>query len=402
MSVALPAQSALANGCDNDFLSSNDILFYNPCEQFSSSTCATSSSNSVLNNQDYAGNTLFNDSQLAAIEENRPFYQKAAELEDIPWQILAVIHYRETTLARTGPSNGQGPYQFVSGGFPVSKTYTDEQFQDATNKAATFVKQKANGKDLTQPDNVKAMFFAYNGKAKAYIDQAKRLGFTDEEAQNGEGSPYVMNRFDVERDPTASPTSSNNTWGQILRDHGSIEYPANEQYGAFVYYNALTNGGSCGNAVAKNGDVKALQTTFVNYMNSNNEVYGSYVLGVNGCTTLSSWYIGENTTLQYGGGNGGWVVRNLVASNKDRGLVSTDKPTAPSIFSVAPGVREWGSSGSEYGHVGIVVSVDEASQTATVLHTGKTQAGSSNKSYIQTFKYPMSGVTFTYIGDYLK
>ena len=48
-----------------------------------------------------------------------------------------------------------------------------------------------------------------------------------------------MNRADQKRDPTVEPTKSNKTWGQIKKDFSSIEYPANEDYGAFVVYCAI-------------------------------------------------------------------------------------------------------------------------------------------------------------------
>lgn len=35
-----------------------------------------------------------------------------------------------------------------------------------------------------------------------YVTQGTNLGFTREEALNGEGSPYVMNRADLKRNPT--------------------------------------------------------------------------------------------------------------------------------------------------------------------------------------------------------
>lgn len=57
-----------------------------------------------------------------------------------------------------------------------------------------------------------------------------------------------MNRADRQRDPAHNTT----TWGQVKRDNGPIEYPANNQFGAFVMYAALTGiqGGSCSNTTA--------------------------------------------------------------------------------------------------------------------------------------------------------
>ena len=188
--------------------------------------------------KDYRGQPILTSAQIKLLDGNKPFYQSAANKYGIPWQMLAAIHFREYVLKKAGPSNKNGPYQIVGKTYPTGN-YTDSQFQTATDDAAKFIKGKANGKNLSVAANVKYTFFAYNGTAKAYVQQAINLGFSSAEANNGEGSPYVMNRFDAKRDPTVEPTKSNKTWGQIKRDYGSIEYPANSDYGAFVLYNAL-------------------------------------------------------------------------------------------------------------------------------------------------------------------
>lgn len=402
----LTFERALAIGsCDEEFYSMNDILFFNECAG-STEKCSTAATASVFNNKDYDGRDIFSPAQLEAIESNKSFYESAANTAKIPWQLLAAMHGRETGFKRYGPANGYGPYQITPSNYPVKAAYSDTEFQDATNKAAAFMKAKSDGRDLSDPNNVKYTFFAYNGTASVYKTQAKNLGFSDEEANNGEGSPYVMNLFDERRDPTVEPTRSNSTWGQIKADYGSIEYPANKDHGAFVYYSALTNGNVCGALdKAVNGNAAELQKAFTSYMNTNGERYApvNYALSVNGCTTLSVWYIGEYTTIKYGRGNGEAVVRNLVAANKDKGLVASDKPVAPAIFSVAGGMGgTWGASGVPEGHVGIVVSVNESTQTATVLHTGSKKAGQPEKAWVAEFKYPASGVTFVNIGGYLK
>ena len=220
----------------------NDIMFYQKCPTSSGS----SSSGICGTNKNYAGEQVFTDEQLKAIEANQPFYEKAASQYGIPWQLIAVIHKREHGLQRSNPSNGQGVYQFASaarrnacsgGNFTAGKI-SDEQFQIQTNCAAEAIKNSyGSGLDLNTDDGVKKMFFKYNGMAQAYIDQALRLGFSQKEAENGEGSPYVMNRYDEKREPSS-------TWGQIKTDGGSIEYPANNDFGAFVYYKALVCDGS--------------------------------------------------------------------------------------------------------------------------------------------------------------
>ena len=188
--------------------------------------------------KNYIGDSIFTESQLVLLEYNIPFYKKSAEISGVPWQMLAAIHYREYSLRRGGPSNGDGPYQIWGKDYPIG-VYSDDQFQLATNEAAMFLRNKIGSKDISNIDTIKYAFFAYNGTATAYKKQAKLMGCTDHQANIGEGSPYVMNRYDARRDPTREPVKTGGTWGQIKVDHGAISYPATNNFGAFVVYIAL-------------------------------------------------------------------------------------------------------------------------------------------------------------------
>lgn len=221
---------AIGGKYDPDFFSKNDIFFYNP--ESTGVSCTTGAI--IGDNLDYAGREVYNAAELDQIAKNRPFYERAVEGKPLPWQMLAAMHRRESNLRRYGPNNGYGPYQITPSSYKIGE-YTDAEFQNATDRAADFMVGKAGGRDLSNPENVKYTFFAYNGIAGAYIQQARALGFSDVEAANGNGSPYVVNKIDNKRDPVTNPMR----WGQIKRDYGGIEYPANNDYGAFVYYAAL-------------------------------------------------------------------------------------------------------------------------------------------------------------------
>ena len=169
---------------------------------------------------------------------------------------------REHGLARSNPDNGQGVYQFASserraaceGGMFTPGEISDEQFQIQTDCVAKFINESYGaGLDLNSDDGIKKLFFNYNGAADAYIQQALNLGFSQEEAENGEGSPYVMNRYDEQREPSE-------TWGQIKKDKGPMEYPANNDFGAFVYYKAIADcsvGGGSSSGSSSDGDSPA-------------------------------------------------------------------------------------------------------------------------------------------------
>lgn len=230
---------------DEALFSQNNILFYEPC---STESGGGSSSEICGSNKNYAGTQVFTDAQMEAVRHHQPFYEKAAKEYGFPWEILAVLHLREHGLAQDNPSNGQGAYQLYSytdGGkngnsfYPAGKI-SDEEFQRQTNIAAKLVHDSyGSGLDLNSDDGVKKMFFRYNGTAPVYYERAKKMGFSDEEANRGEGSPYVMNRYDARRDPNSSQVDSN--WVGKYTGDGSYDAGAkDQQWGAFTAYKALT------------------------------------------------------------------------------------------------------------------------------------------------------------------
>lgn len=205
---------------------------------------------STGNNKDYEGNQILADDTLEKIKENQSVYEEAAQKVGIPWQILAVLHLREHSLLVDNPSNGQGIYQlysYTAGGtngnafLPAGPVSKEEFLRQSVLAAEIFKKNEPEFTVDSTGDIVKRAFFKYNGTAGAYKTQARDLGFSEEEAENGEGSPYVMNKADEKRDPAKNP----NGWGQIKTDGGSMSYPANSDYGAYVVFVAL--GGGTGN-----------------------------------------------------------------------------------------------------------------------------------------------------------
>ena len=95
---------------------------------------------------------------------------------------------------------------------------------------------------------------------------------------------------------------------------------------------------------------------------NNSLSYGSYSWDGNGCTTVPYWFVTKYTTLTYGHGNGGEVVNNLLAKNKDLDR-DIDRPEAWSVFSIKPGAL---GSDATYGHTGLVTKVDPDGTIHTV------------------------------------
>ena len=236
----------------------NKSYFYNP---------GASSSAYEANcypNANYRGDTIWSEAELGTIKVKQPFYEAAANQYGFPWQILAVIHSEEHDLLRTNPSNGEGIYQLTtytnqgtnSNRFtPTSTAVSDDEFMRQTNIAARLISENYGyGLDLNTPEGIKNLFYNYNGHGGGYYkSKALALGFTEEEAAIGEGSPYVMNRFDAQRDPTSS--EMNPAWVGIFIGNGVYSPTTTDsRFGTYVKYLALSSSATCifsDNAIAE-------------------------------------------------------------------------------------------------------------------------------------------------------
>ena len=201
---------------------------------------------SIGDNKDYEGNQILKDDELEKVKRYQPVYQKIASKHGMPWQIFAAIHYRESSLKHGSTINSEGQCEGSYGVSPgeswlCGNEYDDEKFEKVTERLATDLEEKLGnmgGGNWNDPNVVMEVLFRYNGMAGVYIQQGRSLGFDEAGARRGEGSPYVVNMLDEKRDPTKNGSN----WGQVKRDYGPIEYPANKDYGAFVVYLGLGGG----------------------------------------------------------------------------------------------------------------------------------------------------------------
>lgn len=172
---------------------------------------------------------------------NKPFYDIASGNTGVPWEMLAAIHYRETSFSHSNPSNGQGIFQFVNGdGGPYPPgPVSDQNFQTQLNYMAgriqaDYVYRGSLGyphRPLQQNEpedfRVQDTLYSYNGRSSVYANQGTQYGF-NEITQPYEGSPYVMNRFDCARA----------NMGLITRDYGGLD-GVDTRFGAFTLYTRL-------------------------------------------------------------------------------------------------------------------------------------------------------------------
>lgn len=221
----------------------------------------------VGNNTLYDGRQVLSDAQLQQIEHNKPIYEKIAKKYNFPWQLLAALHYREHNLAVDNPANGEGVYQLTSltnhgtneNAFKPAGPISETEFERQTDLAAQVIRGKI-GQDtdlMDNDDNVKRVMFLYNWANPDYVQRAINMGFKEEDAKNGEGSPYVMNMYDAERDPNSTDVSPYWT-GLIASLKGDVV--KDSRPGAFVVFRALgggtdDNGNDYCETPGSNGDI---------------------------------------------------------------------------------------------------------------------------------------------------
>ena len=258
------------------FYGQNNIVFFDP----------TGNAYCVGDNMDYNGQPVWSESDLAAVEANRPFYESAANKYGFPWQMLAAIHYREHSLLRSNPGNGQGIYQlysYTAGGTNSNSFYpagavSDDEFQRQTDIAASIVAQKGAGMNLGSltDGDIQRIFYYYNGANSNYAEKGRQLGLTEEEIGNGGGSPYVMNKFDAMRDPDNAVVSP--YWvGAYTSDGVYSSGAVDRRYGAFVLYAALAGSSSCSYSGGSIAETALLLSWEGRYSHNKNDPKPEYV-----------------------------------------------------------------------------------------------------------------------------
>lgn len=337
----------------------------------------------------YAGDKVLSKSAIAQLKKNIPIYQEAikntgADKKGFTWQILATIHYRESSLGWRNPSNGQGIWQLYDlykkgTRFPPGKVGRAEFLRQTELALKGELFGKAKGLDLTKDDDVKRFFFKYNGTAKKYVEKAKNMGYSDKEAQNGEGSPYVMNGFDAKRDPFHPKTMSAKWRGGFCGDHKWCPNWVSKQYGSYTLLKAMGGGGAYSMTTSCESDegslkiwgdvtgglnesqTKALLKKYQKWMKSDKNcsrvgVCESHKLGRGeNCVDFVKFFIAMFTTVGKIGrtGNGNQVVGTLTSTYKSKGFKDCGKsPKVWAIFSHHQGTNGW-------GHTGVIMGMDE-------------------------------------------
>ncbi len=151
---------------------------------------------SLCSNDLTVSSSKLSSSELSKLQQNEPTYQQAAQKTNVPWQLLAAVHYRETDFSTTEPNLFQitgysGPSDFLSQAIAAGNFLQNHSVPGNLPNHRSPLQQSG-----TEPEEIKDTLYSYNGRASAYADQAAQLGF-NKKTQPYEGSPYVMNDFDA-------------------------------------------------------------------------------------------------------------------------------------------------------------------------------------------------------------
>lgn len=311
-----------------------------------------------LDNGKMTKREILTESELDFITKHKPLYELATKEFGVPWWTIPVVQKRESGYTRKNPPTSaetggdDGIYQIT----PATKIglkgkseqnrkdiddnpqlwapgheLTDEEFIAQTRLAAQVMKNKIGNVELKNDNDIKWMFFGYNGRADNYVQQGKALGFDDEGARVGEGSPYVMNGADEKR--AANQVSE--SWKKYYynKELKKTIFGAKNDYppGTFLIYKVITGGsfssGDCirgGSNGAVAGDINATAIAFSanapkQYVKSGGSRTDAYI---------------EANKKYFNGGRGGgadcsaFVSTVLAASGFDPDIVKKGNTTA--------------------------------------------------------------------------
>lgn len=388
------------------------------------STSTTSGLNGNYTN--YAGDQVLTDSQITLLQSNIPIYEQAiqntgAGQHGVNWQFMATLHYQETGLNRYNPDNGQGVYQMFTyvnetgNTFPPADEISEEEFLRQSELVITEVlipTITSSDLNLSNPDDIKRFFFSFNGRAEQYINKALAMGFSQEGANNGEGSPYVMNKYDAARDPD-SPDMDPNWPGRFVADGVYDPSSVGANYGAFTIYSAIGGADVCISSVSSGGltleQAQALMADYIYDVNCTDyDIYCTHSSAYGpkaNCVTFVQYFIDRFTSATgiAATGNGGWVVSNLTGTDVSSpfGLYAASLdysskgfvyggfvPKAFAIFSTGHGVSM--CDGVKCGHTGVVLGINEAEDK---IYIGQAGYDTPLAGYSDVIEYSLSDYT---------
>lgn len=362
---------------------------------------------------DYQGRTILNTQQIAAIKQNQPVYEEAAEEVGLPWQLLAALHFKTTGLKVENPSNEEGVYQYPANETTVTTVYPaglidKQEFLEQTKTAAEFLKGSTPTlkSDIKEIEPVKEALYRYLvGSDTIYSTQAKDLGFDNAY----DGSPEIVNKIDEKRDSTKKDTST--TWGEYDDESKKLTYPASHTYGAYLVYATISgiSLANCGGLVSGGMNLEQAQEFMQTYLKiDQGDPSGDrqYTAGyqvcqslTDNCVTFSAYFVNKYTSLNAANVNGGVVVETMQSKNPDMPIGREPRPYA--VFSVKKGVTLC-EGGIPCGHTGIVLGVNKEENTIIIGEAAWCKPGFTGAHVYNLSAWTDTAYVYAYTDDYIK
>lgn len=404
VSIITPQQT-LALNCDEDFYSTNDILFYNSCAT-NASTCNPSPIGAIstlrgANN----GEKIYNfwvDAGLTA--------QQAAGVTGSMKHEGGFSPFRQET-SKSWPEGGWGIAQFTAGQRDAATKYVKEDIGDSLftnyyqNKYGGAVTQSSGFIPDGVPDTVNEKFLLAQlnyllSYSKDYKPNSIRRGWMKEDYNKTIGSDVIL--FDY-LSSVETPGEAAVAWTYLYEapaDHKNTGVERAESAAQIykLYTGAADGDESCASISSEKGfsidQAKAFMETYKQIDNgdpNNDKKYLSSACHklTDNCVTFVSYFVKKYTDISFQGGNGGFVVNKMLAADKT--LKSGKVPAPFAIFSVHKGVTMCGNI--PCGHTGVVLGIEDDKVIVA-------EAAWCNPSFTGIHTYPLKDWTnteYTYI-----
>lgn len=191
----------------------NDVLkAWGIAGSASTATCTTGNALSGANGCSTQADSLNGNSVeefVQKINENMDVYKSSADCGDVPWEMMAAIHLRETGLLREFTGNNGGPWQvdppqdgLDEFDFSASGCWSAEHLQGKAGDAPLSgrLRPQMDPSNSSDAELIKHAFFGFNGRGgfESNAESGKCTPKSEGDAYNWDCSAYVMNNWDAQ------------------------------------------------------------------------------------------------------------------------------------------------------------------------------------------------------------
>jgi hypothetical protein len=381
MSVVITTEVEAAGTCDQEFYSSNDILFYNPCAT-SCSTGSTSSPATVSKLRgDGNGEKIFNFWVDAGLTT-----QQAAGITGSMYHESSYSPFRQET-SQSWPGGGWGIAQFTGGQRDAATAYVKNGIGDSLFNQ--FYQSQYGGSVLETngyipegiPESANDKFLLYELNylleyIKDFLPSSISARVNGLKNDYNQQVPSNMTLYDYLHSVVQAPDVAY-AWTYLYEYPGDIKATALERGNTASEILGLWSNGqstTCGGNLATGGMTLDQAIKFMeDYKNNSDNV--KYIGGagkecpggpLSNCVSFSVYFINKYTSItgfdSGAPGNGSTVVANIISRNPNISNGHSPRPYA--IFSTPSGSQQCGPV--KCGHTGVILGVDTTNNKVIV------------------------------------